>query len=57
MTLFDIWILKNNALVTDPVRLGSCEMFSAGDSGFSELASMAGSSEDENQPSYLPDSR
>jgi len=29
-------------------------MFSAGDSGFSELASMAGSSEDENQPSFLP---
>jgi len=49
--------LENNVLVSDPVRLGSCDMFSAGDSGFSELASMAGSSEDENQQSYLPDAR
>ena len=37
-------------------QLGSCEMFNAGDSGFSELTSLA-SSEDENLTNDLPSTR
>nr|QSL97062.1 sirtuin 2 [Simocephalus vetulus] len=45
--------IEGQQLSNDAGQLGSCEMFNAGDSGFSELTSLA-SSEDENLTNDLP---